>query len=135
MQPRPLREVSPSLRYDERDGKIVRLQVSHVGRPGRILARFPDAVIRRAIAQMDWWQTRREYELLRACRGMDSVCRTIVREHLLLPRCQKIAFKLQRQDLRRVRPRRQLSMTQAWAASHQVNRAHPTPDPDRDRRR
>lgn len=129
------RELSPSLSYDERDGKVVRLQVTHSGRVGRILARFPSAIVRQAVDQMEWWQSKREYQLLKAARRLDPVARRVVREHLLLPRCQKIASALQRKARRQFTPRRSLSLTEAWGRLHGHSPAQPMPSQDRERGR
>ncbi len=102
------RAARPSLSIHEKGGRVIKLDVHHRGAPSSLLERFPLAVIRRAADRFDLWRTRREEGIARLARRMDSVSREIVYQHLLLPHCEKIAARMERQAFKDQRVRRRM---------------------------
>lgn len=110
VEPLPRLPAGPTLPIDQRDGRVTALHVRHGGRASSLLRRFPLAVVRMAINQLDFWRSRREHGILKLSRRLDPVSREIVLQHVLLPRCQAITQSMQRKALRgRLREGRRLA--------------------------
>lgn len=123
--------IAPSIQIEERDGKVVKLNVTHAGRISSILSRFPDAVVRQAINQMEWWVTRQEGQVLKLSRRLDPIAQSIVQDHLLLPRCEKIAAALQSKSVRHYVPSRHRTLTDTWSKLQRLLPVEPTRSDER----
>lgn len=123
---------SPIISIEERGGRIVAIRVRHAGRLPPLPARFTPDVVHRALSMS---RTRFEHKVLTAARRLGRVGYRVVERSLIMARCERV---LERQAARGgkpfARPSRKTSagpsITESWAAKHNIPPVVPTRESD-----